>query len=1523
MLIAIKEVVGKVKDTAVSVFKATAPARAESMSARHPEKTESLTAATLEAPLRRLQHSSTRDSILDSAQRVVAGTLLPSHLTNESARQFFGTPGILDALREVKAADLFHLTPPAGVLERLARHYEEIASANPQESAAFLASVRGLLVANTASRVQDPGGAAVTVAAVDVMVPRLDALAESVAKLVAGSGQAAPADLDDSTSAEWRLALRAASQPLLGWPSVVGSGQYIERPALETLLAIAVEDDAPTMALLGDPGAGKSALLSRLAAKLIEQADVTMLAIKADLIGAGVATEHDLQLDLGLPELPSVMLRRLAIKGRVYLLVDQLDALADRLDVKTSRLNQLLTLIRQMAVIDGVHIFVSCRRFEFTHDTRLTSISARELVLEPPTWESVVPVLEANGVSPLGWPEDAREVLRVPQQLSTFLRLKASGIEEPGSTYQAMLESLWNSAVLLPGWPKLSQVACDIAERMGDTEDLWLAASLFDQAAEELNALIAAGILTRSSHGKVGFSHQTVFEYVLARNFVSKEGSLTEYVAARMDSLFVRPKAFAALQYLRNAQPSAYEKELKSLWAMPNLRSHLRFLLIDFLGSQSHPSDQEVLYMVEAFSRPELRAIVLKSVAGSKGWFERLPKHIIGTAMSDDGLANNCFALLNTGWCVDPDAVTTLLAERWLPTGKHDRAMLIVLREAPVWTEGNLRLAETALRRATFGAIYAENIVATVGVDHPEVAIRMLRWFLDGELARAKTAGAEAARECAARADKDLDILTASSPTRPVTELLDNTQNWDTIPALAEKHAELFLEQLWPWFLDTLQSLAHLSGGSARYFGYPLWFYVDFRFDGETSNNLPVPALLDAITLALETLAADRPDRLEQWAQAQMALQLAPVHRLVAHSFAHNPEYFATSALNYLLADDQRYFLGNSSDLWCTTVSLVTAVSPHWTEAQVSTFVERVKEFRRVRPEDVRDPRSIKSWSRTIRLTQLTMVRALPPRLRPTAVQRNIDEESRVFPNHGKRYEAIGGFVGSPIDVDDLLQASASDIARAFKKIPDGTNWDHPKDFMRGGSVQLARAFGEVAKQKPALALEVLTFLEPAYGQRAAGETIQALAANGFDATTLMERIVSLHAAGFGIDEDGSFRNSVSQAVNGLLQRPARISDDLLAILEGWLRREARPNDMKGPLGSDDGAPGKFLLSGHPGFHGYDDPDYTILMDVIYARYARDEKVELLGVLQRYLNGPHSLQVWEGAMDRLPPLVQASPPLGAKFLGELLSKLPQLDGRRGPAVLMAHIHPEALEEVTANLQRWKDSESLAARKGHGELTALIALVNPKADIVRSWLSELTAEAECADAREGAAATATNLLWLEPQFRESATRLLLDLIRRNEPGVWQQLYELFSLIDKLEPEPYTIAILEAISENSASAPVPRSSVIVERLGTLLPHHSHLVARIASELIQRWRDDLSNMASPLGMAGQHIMDLALTLHRMDATRVEGLTMFEQLLEIDAYQVRETLDEIDHRVRPGSTPRFRRPPKRARRRRKQVSA
>jgi len=313
-----------------------------------------------------------------------------------------------------------------------------------------------------------------------------------------------------------RAQLAQASAELIAWPTTLPDGESIKRPELEQLTGRIQDGIASTTAVVGPAGAGKSALLAMLARRFADRG-WPVLAIKGDLLDADIASESDLQARLGLDALPSVLLQRLARFQPVLLVLDQLDALAGYLDLRTARLSILLSMVRRLGRTDNVHIVLSSRLFEFEHDVRLKAVSTEALQLQLPAWSDVVKLLEARGVNAAGWPPDAQEVMRSPQALATYLQLEGHQASEPFASYQAMLDRLWEGRVLAGGGTR-GRLATTIAELMADEESLWLARARFDDRIEDVGVLEAAGVLTTLG-GSLGFTHQTLFEYALARGF--------------------------------------------------------------------------------------------------------------------------------------------------------------------------------------------------------------------------------------------------------------------------------------------------------------------------------------------------------------------------------------------------------------------------------------------------------------------------------------------------------------------------------------------------------------------------------------------------------------------------------------------------------------------------------------------------------------------------------------------------------------------------------------------------------------------------------------------------------------------------------------------------------------------------------------------------------------------------------------------------------------------------------------------
>lgn len=679
--------------------------------------------------------------------------------------------------------------------------------------------------------------------------------------------------------------LSRASQMLLTYRRMLPNGQWIERPELQALLQSIGDPSGSTTVLLGPPGSGKSAVLAALALKLQERS-MPMLAIKADLLDPEIETEDDLRRCLGLDVLPADLLLGMARGRSICLLIDQLDALAAHLDLKTKRLSVLLNLVRRLGNTPNIHIILSARTFEYQHDLRLKSVQAQSRTLELPGWDSIDAVLKKAGIAAAGWPADAKELLRSPHALALFLQLPGGPCAAPAGSYQALLEQLWTERILRqPAGPRLGELASRIAEAMAEKETLWLAAARFDSERQDLDALAAAGFISFSERGGTfAFSHQTVFEYVLARSFLTKAGGLAGFVLSRQESLFLRPKLWAALTYLRGVEQATYEEELRALWSDQSLRRHLRHLLVEFMGQQHAPWNAEVSLMGAAMSDASLRNMVLTSIDGSPGWFQRFRSSHSRSALQDPATAHLCIPILKSAWAFAAGDVVHLLQDCWISNADFDGHTWMVLQACQGWNEDVLALALSIVGRTDLAPWAFDHMLETLSNGAPDTALSLVRAKLDHDLEKA---AAEATRRAALPSPCSAEEAPAwgmtDSPWRPLDELAGSSRGFDRLPALAEAAPRQYVATFWPWFQRLLEQYRRLARAQEE--PDPLLFYVGTSWFGpeEPEGHHDKP-LMAALRIALERCAVDDAEAFISWLDRNEREPADPVQRLIAHT---------------------------------------------------------------------------------------------------------------------------------------------------------------------------------------------------------------------------------------------------------------------------------------------------------------------------------------------------------------------------------------------------------------------------------------------------------------------------------------------------------------------------------------------------------------------------------------------------------------------------------------------------------------
>lgn len=1306
-----------------------------------------------------------------------------------------------------------------------------------------------------------------------------------------------------------KAVLAAASVDLLAWEKTLPNGRWMERPEREDIEARFQLDTSSTV-LLGEPGSGKSALLSKIASDLLDRG-ATVFALKADSLSTEVSTETDLQRELQLPAPPSDLILRLAVLQPVYVFIDQLDALASQLDLRSGRLNVLLNLVRRIGSVPNVHVLLSARTFEFNHDVRLRAIEAEPVTLVLPPWHEVKARLAEVGIDPDVWPEKARDVVRIPQALKTFIALVSSGRTEPFSTYQAMLEQLWQDRVAsADDSERLIALASDLAGKMAEEEALWLAASRFDDHLNSLKRLEALGLIVRSENNlSIAFIHQTVFDYVLARTFVRNAGLLSTYVLERQDSLFVRAKVWSALNYLREAEVKSYERELLEIWKTKDLRRHLRILLIEFLGQVGQPREFEKTLMAEVLNSPEIRMFGLKAIGSSSGWFAHFALTAIRDAMTgtDPEVGQAC-RVLALNWKTDGERVIRLIREHWLPHPERDSYSWMTVHECPLWTNEVEEIAATVLRRSPISIWHVDHTAMTLAVEQPDVASRVVRAKLDYLLAEAKGRPEPPPFPVNGTEDEKIFWNIHHARAKEFEDLLD-AMEWYDLPSLAVAEPAEFLQYLWPWYVAVfLEILARKDREGVKHI-YPGLYALEIELTPSeartTSREKPV---MSALQIAVEEFVKKSPEEFSKWADENSNLEILAVQQLIARGYEIMAEQLASKALKWLLLDQRRFQLGTVYGLRSTTIDLVRASAQHWSKEEIDTFEKAILKYRPQVPDHLKEPEQRKLFADVVRATKKDLFQAIGVERLAPENRELVAAEQRAL---GDRFDysisvGQGGFIGSPMDAAAMKKAKDREILKIFLEIPDNTNWDHPTHWMRGGNIQLSRAFAEFARNDPERAIRLMEQFESHQQERAAGYALDAMADDASNDSRIIEALLDLHARGFQSEE---FKDSAARAIEKIASRKADISDEVIGLLVDWLNiilaqaeegikdeyieLTSRSNDEDLREGS--------ILWGHGNISILPGGNYNILSALASILLNRKEggRDRYLAILEDHLSRERNPNIWKALLYRLTNTGGQTPQIVSTFLRKLFDRFPEILATREAVMFLAYAQRWDDQLVFDLINSWCHSDRAFLQRAYGELVGLVATVKEKDNWTRVRDEIIASGTD--DMKIGLAHAAVNT-WSDEKLRKGASQTLIALLQGARKELVAAVMDVFRITHELVTDASTVELLRALAEPSTDMSAAPSHYVVERLQGLLPHEAELIAIIAEKLITAWRNELGDMRTGTATAAPQLTDLALTLHRLGGTsRQSGVTLFEAMIEIDAYGARETLAEIDGRFGP----------------------
>ncbi len=339
----------------------------------------------------------------------------------------------------------------------------------------------------------------------------------------------------------------------------------------------------------GRAGSGKSTIACQAAA-LLEGRGWHVAVARMDLDGR-IATSAQLGEAMDLDESPTVLLAGIAGDEPALLVIDQLDAVSTYSGRMSDNFDAVAEVITEVKCAPNVKVLLVTRSADLEADPRLCALLdaqgsfGRHTVGEL-AMKDVTALLEQAGV-PVPSSEATLRLLCTPLHLSVFSRLSESARGRDYSTLQQMYEQYTGEvrrrADQRAGHLDWDAVTVPIVEYMNEHEVLAVPASVLDGANRlEVGALESESVLVRDET-HYAFFHESYFDFLFARSFVTKGNDLRSFLLSDGQALFRRAQTRQVLDHLLATDLPAFYGTVVDLLEHDQIRSHIKALVVNLL----------------------------------------------------------------------------------------------------------------------------------------------------------------------------------------------------------------------------------------------------------------------------------------------------------------------------------------------------------------------------------------------------------------------------------------------------------------------------------------------------------------------------------------------------------------------------------------------------------------------------------------------------------------------------------------------------------------------------------------------------------------------------------------------------------------------------------------------------------------------------------------------------------------------------------------------------------------------------
>ncbi|MFD1812473.1 hypothetical protein [Rhodococcus gannanensis] len=458
--------------------------------------------------------------------------------------------------------------------------------------------------------------------------------------------------------------------------------------------------------VVGAGGGGKSSVLYQ-AAREFEAQDAEVLAFRLDRRGA-VGSTVELGIQLGLSTSPVAALRQAADGRDAFLIIDQLDAVS----LASGRLSEcydvIADLIQEATAVDGVRVILACRLFDVENDYRIRKLDARNdverLTVGSLPDEAVADAVSAMGLDPDLLTATQSALLRSPLNLVLLETIA----DQPGAlnftSRGSLFEAFWQrkeqtSEERRPG-TLFNDVLARIANTASDNQTLSVPVEILDPGDFIKHARVLASEQVIAIEGdRVSFFHETFFDFTFARQWLSRQQSMVEFLCAQEQELFRRAQVRQILELLRERDPDRFRAEVEAVLSSADVRFHIKETVVAVFVNVSAPTLDDVELVLRLTESESTLTKRLWLQLARPTWFDTFyaQGHIERWLDSDDaalrGRSINWMGNAGAEHCAEvadlltarnrsPDYVAWLRSVTWRADLHHHRQLFELLLDA-------------------------------------------------------------------------------------------------------------------------------------------------------------------------------------------------------------------------------------------------------------------------------------------------------------------------------------------------------------------------------------------------------------------------------------------------------------------------------------------------------------------------------------------------------------------------------------------------------------------------------------------------------------------------------------------------------------------------------------------------------------------------------------------------------------------------------------------------------------------------